>query len=163
MHIAIAVLPMAIWTLCALTDIARFKIPNPYVLILFAGWPAAAFLAPLSLGEAAGALILFAGTLAAGIALYAGRLLGAGDAKLLAVSALWIGPGAASTFFFYTAVAGAVLGVLLIAGRRVPLPEPARSWRWARALHAEERLMPYGVAIAAGGILSFPVSALMAG
>jgi prepilin peptidase CpaA len=65
-------------------------------------------------------------------------MLGGGDVKLLAASALWTGSAALLPFLTATALAGGLLAAVFLVfarrgGRRVALP--------------------YGVAIAAGGLL----------
>ena len=73
----------------------------------------------------------------------ASALLGGGDVKLLAAGALWLGAAALGPFLLATVLAGGVLAVaFLLAGllRR-------------RAAGAAAASLPYGIAIAAGGIL----------
>ena len=157
------IVPYAVWALCAVCDATSFKIPNRYVAVLLAAWPVALLL------SGGGAPVLIAGLsvgglfLLAGFALFAARLLGAGDAKLIAASGLWLGPSAALPFILYTTLAGAALGLFLLRARALPLPGFALGWPWAVALHERERVMPYGVAIALGGMVALPGSDLIGG
>ena len=65
-------------------------------------------------------------------------MLGGGDVKLLAAAALWTGSAALLPFLMATALAGGLLAALFLAfARREGKPVA----------------LPYGVAIAAGGIL----------
>ena len=78
---------------------------------------------------------------ACGALLFRFGLFGGGDAKLLAAGALWIGAGSALPFLAGTALTGGALalGFLVwvgVAGRGRARPS-----------------LPYGVAIAAGGVL----------
>jgi prepilin peptidase CpaA len=99
-----------------------------------------------------GALLLVAGML-----LFSMNLLGGGDAKLLAAAALWIGFDQLVPFVAYVTIFGGALALLILAYRQVPagaLPLPD----WAIRLHARDEGMPYGVAIAAGALLIYPLT-----
>ena len=157
------VVPYAVWTLCAVTDITTFKIPNRYVGVLLAAWPVAVVLSGVGVPGMIGGLTVGGLFLLFGFALFAAGLLGAGDAKLIAASGLWIGPAAAAPFLLYTTVFGAALGIALLRLRAMPLPVFAQGWQWLAQLHARERVMPYGVAIALGGVVALPGSALIGG
>src|SRR5262249_19821139 len=99
---------------------------------------------------AAGAALLLAG-----LALFSMRLVGGGDAKLLAAASLWLGFDAVPTLLTYVALFGGVLALLILAYRAVPagaLPLPG----WALRLHGKGQPMPYGVAIGAGALAVYP-------
>ena len=157
------IVPYAVWALCAACDATSFKIPNRYVGVLMAAWPVAVVLSGGDLSVLIGGLSVGGLFLLVGFGLFAARLLGAGDAKLIAASGLWIGPSAALPFLLYTTLAGAALGLVLLRARAAPLPAFASNLPWLVALHARERVMPYGVAIALGGMIALPGSALVGG
>ena len=157
------IVPFAVWAMCALTDITSFKIPNRYVAVLLAAWAPTLLIADVPPSVWVGGLWVGGVLLLCGFALFAAGLLGAGDAKLIAASGLWIGPSALMPFLLYTTVIGAVFGIALVQMRRMPLPVAAQSWPWLMALHARERVMPYGVAIALGGMIALPAGALVGG
>ncbi|MEK7264914.1 MAG: pilus assembly protein CpaA, partial [Pseudomonadota bacterium] len=84
-----------------------------------------------------------------------GKFLGGGDAKLLAACAPWIGLAALGPFLVYTALAGGGFAVALILFRMTPaLPVYAQA-PWLMRLHQRPKDIPYAVAIALGGLLSF--------
>ncbi|ABC38430.1 probable CpaA2 pilus assembly protein, putative [Burkholderia thailandensis E264] len=68
-----------------------------------------------------------------------------GDVKLAAVVFLWAGPAHAWPVAFAIGVGGLAVGVVCIAARRAP-----RALAW----FAPARGVPYGVALAAGGVLA---------
>lgn len=93
--------------------------------------------------------------LAVGIVAWRRGLIGGGDAKLLAVMAMWAGPSELLGFLLVTTLAGGVLALLALWYRHV-------GWAYLAPLRvAVGRLpaagislsagLPYGVAIAAGG------------
>ncbi len=146
--------------IAALNDLYEFKIPNWVSAVLFGSY----FAAGVGLGASPSALLegfLFGcGALVVGFALFAGKFLGGGDAKLLAACAPWIGPSALAPFLLNMAVAGGFLAVALIMFRRTPpLPLYAQA-PWLLRLHQRPKDIPYAVAIAAGGLLSFPQTPL---
>ena len=76
-------------------------------------------------------------------ALFAARMLGGGDAKLLAALALWVPPAAFAQLLLVMALAGGLLAGAMLATR----------WRMAPGAPAS---VPYGIAIAAGGLWVLP-------
>ncbi|MEM8771965.1 MAG: prepilin peptidase [Pseudomonadota bacterium] len=153
-YLFIAVFPAAV-LVAAANDIYEFKIPNWISIILVAAYPAAG----LAVGSAPQiileGLLIGAGSLAVGFALFAGRIVGGGDAKLFAAISPWIGAGAFGYFLFYTALAGLFLAIVMSGFRKLPiLPIYARA-PWLIELHGRQKDLPYAVALAAGGLISF--------
>jgi prepilin peptidase CpaA len=141
--------------IAALNDIYEFKIPNWVSIVLFAAYLVAGF------GLGAGAdlmiegLLLGCAALAIGFALFALRIIGGGDAKLLAACAPWIGLSALGTFMVNVAFAGAALALALLLFRRMPALPIYEQTPWLMRLYQRPKDIPYGVAIAVGGLLSF--------
>ncbi len=144
MQLALSGAAIGLFLWAAVSDVARRRIPNRLVALL-----ALVGLARLGLGIVEGAgLLRAASDLALGLAAFgSGALLfrfglfGGGDVKLLAAGTLWMGAGSVLPFLAGTALAGGALalGFLLwlgVAGRGRARPS-----------------LPYGVAIAAGGVL----------
>lgn len=141
--------------IAALNDLYEYKIPNWVSVVLFLSY----FAAGIGLGATPAAMLegfLFScAALVVGFGLFAGRILGGGDAKLIAACAPWIGPSALAPFLLNTAFAGGVFAVALIMFRKAPaLPVYAQA-RWLMRLHERPKDIPYAVAIAIGGLLSF--------
>ena len=123
-------------------DVARRRIPDSCALALAASWAAAALAAGAPLAVAAAGLAAGAACLAAGFGLFAAGALGAGDAKLLAAAGLWAGWSGLAGFLLAAALAGGAVALLYASARRA-------------------RTVPYGVAIAAGGLYAVPRSAIV--
>jgi prepilin peptidase CpaA len=141
--------------IAALNDIYEFKIPNWVSIVLFGAY----IVAGVGLGSGADVLVegllLGCAALAIGFSLFALRIIGGGDAKLLAACAPWIGLSALGSFMVNVALAGAALAVALLLFRRMPaLPFYAQT-PWLMRLYQRPKDIPYGVAIAVGGLLSF--------
>jgi prepilin peptidase CpaA len=151
--IAFAVLGLV----AAATDLAAYRIPNWGTLAFFLLFAAVVALrgANIPWADHLGA---FAVCLAGGILFFALRQVGAGDAKLFAVVALWSGFGALLHLLFWIAVAG-LLELAVILGLRRLLPrlqslfpqiDPARLPR----VLMKRQGVPFGVGIATGAIIA---------
>jgi prepilin peptidase CpaA len=139
----------------ALWDLTTFEIPNWLSLALVLAFAALAVVAPIGAGEAFSRLGLGAAVLGVGILLFLKGLMGGGDIKLLAASAVWVGWSDFLFFLMVTAILGGLVALLVLAFRRLELPPSWASVGWLERLHTREQGLPYGVAIGAAGLLVF--------
>lgn len=148
----------ALLALAAGWDLASYTIPNRIplailgafaLLVVVSGMPGA----QLGLHLAAGAVAL-----AVGFAMFAAGYIGGGDAKLFAVTALWFGFTDLLNYTLSAAVLGGGLTLIILLARRVPLPAGLTGCGWIVRLHDSHSGIPYGVALAAGALLSLPES-----
>jgi prepilin peptidase CpaA len=148
----------------ALRDVVSYTIPNWISVALVAGFPVAALAQGLSLQTMGLNLGIGAAALVLGMIMFALRWIGGGDAKLFAAAALWLGWPAVPTYLAVTGVAGGALAVGLL-GLRSPLVAGyvVNGPPWLSRLAQPGENVPYGVAIAVGGLAAFPASALMQG
>ncbi len=143
-------------------DLATFRIPNALNLMFLALFPLAAQLAPQPVDWlwhlAAGGVVL-----AAGFGLFALRLFGGGDVKLLAVAALWLGWDRLPAFVLGVAVLGGGLAVVVLLLRSPVLATAlAHLGRTPAVLH-KGAAIPYGIAIAGGGLAMAKALPLLGG
>jgi prepilin peptidase CpaA len=94
--------------------------------------------------------------LVVGFGLFSGGYIGGGDAKLLAAAGLWFGWPAVMPFLVLTAIAGGVLAIVMKFWGMVEIEREVRGTAWMKRWLSFKADLPYGVAIAAGGILAFP-------
>ena len=143
---ALLLIAIALCLWAALSDLTRFLIPNTASAGLVVGgviWIATTGAPWVS------HLIAFASVFVFGYAAYALRLLGAGDSKLLAALALWLGPFGAVVLMLHTTLIGAVLALAWI------LSGPARQALIGCGLAIDPippARIPYGIAISAAAI-----------
>jgi prepilin peptidase CpaA len=144
---AIVVLYCVTLAIAALSDLRTRRIPNWTILaiaLLFLGW---IFVGPgvsvVSSLEAA--LIMFA----ISVALYAFRVIGAGDSKLVTMVGLFTGLIQLPLFLMVMSLCGGALAAISLISR----PTRALAMFHARGKGDFGRGVPYGVAIAAAGIL----------
>lgn len=160
---ALSVFP-ALVIAAALTDMASYTIPNRLNLALVAAYPAAALLlgrTPIEIGVC---LALGVGALLVAMGLFAAGWIGGGDAKLFAAVALWLGLPAIASFLMATALVGGALALLLLNVRAAWLkPYLAGAPPWLARLTTTGEAVPYGVAIAVGALVAFPLSPLVSG
>jgi prepilin peptidase CpaA len=127
---------VAMMLAAAFIDGSSFRLPNPLtaaVALAFLPWAFVRYDDPLqALPHLAAGLAIMA---VAAIA-FARNIMGGGDAKLLAACALWTGFDELGRFLITTSLAGGVLALTIVCLR------PA----------GESRRLPYGIAIAAGGL-----------
>lgn len=140
-----------------LTDLQDRRIPNTLVVALAAvglGGAASGWLPGLTLPGACAGLAL---GLALWLPFHVLGMLGAGDVKLFAAAAAWLGPRHVVDAALLTALAGGVLAALALLAREGPRAAAARV---VAALHAPHLLrlapapdaipMPYALPIAVG-------------
>jgi prepilin peptidase CpaA len=144
-----------------LSDLVSLRIPNWLTGALAVAFPLAAVIAGSGVGAhrvewlshiGAGAAVF-----AVGAMLFACRILGGGDVKLLAAMALWSGLHLLVPLLFLVAVIGGVFA-LLVLGLRQPLAQAsivALLRRVPSFLHSKMPI-PYGIPIALAGILIAP-------
>lgn len=96
--------------------------------------------------------------LAVAYVLFSAGLLGGGDAKLLAAVTLWFGTSGIVEFLLLTALAGALLAMVIGAWSLINFEAEIRSVAGRSRLAWVKPSLPYGFAIAAGAILAAPGS-----
>lgn len=153
----------ALMAFAAASDLLTMTIPNQLSLALVAGFAMLATFGGFSL-EAIG-LHVAAGLamLVVTFAFFAFGWIGGGDAKLAAVTALWLGFEPLPDYLILTALGGGVLSVSILLLRRWPLPGFARGWTWLARLHDPNCGVPYGIALAAAALLVYPRSEIWLG
>jgi prepilin peptidase CpaA len=87
--------------------------------------------------------------------------IGGGDAKLGAVIALWMGWADALAFVGYASVFGGILTLLLLGFRQTVVPVFVIRHVWVQRLHEQGMGVPYGIALAVAGVLTYWDSAWM--
>ncbi|WP_262269893.1 A24 family peptidase [Microvirga yunnanensis] len=143
-------------------DLLTMKIHNGLVLALLLAYAVLAPAGGLGLAEigcsVAVALIILAGA----FLFFTMGWIGGGDAKLAAVTALWLGTEHTSDYILYTALFGSALTAALLGFRRLNLPPRWRDTAWITRLHHPRTGVPYGAAMALAALSVFPHTAWLA-
>lgn len=140
-------------------DVSTMWIPNWVSIALGIAFIPAAMAAGLAMPQIGMHLIVGGVTLLICVILFYIGIFGGGDAKVIAAASLWVGLAGMTSFVFWMALAGGLLGIALIILRRMKL-NPTREW--SKRLLSPETGAPYAVAIAIGGLVAAPHSQLLA-
>lgn len=139
----------------AISDIRAMTISNRLTVGLAVAFLPMALLCHLSLAQFGVHAGLGAAGLVLGIALFALRVMGGGDAKLIAATCLWLGFNGTLAMLLYTALAGGVLTVALLGARHAPIAAMTGALpQWVNRHLDPKGDIPYGVAICVGGLLA---------
>ncbi len=147
--------------LAALTDFFEMTIPNRIPVILLASFVLVAPFAGLGWSQfglhlAAGAIVF-----SVGFVLFALNAMGGGDAKLLTAAAVWYGfDPSLYAFMLYVAYLGGGLTLLILVIRAHTDVVSALGLTLPDSI-VTARKIPYGIAIGAAGLLTYPQSPLV--
>jgi len=143
--------------MAALNDANAMKIPNRIPLLALAGFvvmvPFTWAGVPMLLEHLAVGLTFFT----VGFVMFALGWMGGGDSKLLAATAFWFSWPDAFNYMVYTAIFGGVLTLFILLGRSY-IPVRVLTSQWAQTMFRDQTKIPYGLALAAGGIMTLPTS-----
>lgn len=166
--IALMFFPLAM-AFAASSDLLTMRISNKLVLLLAAGFVVVALAVELPLQQFAMHVLCAFVVLVVSFTMFALRWIGGGDAKLAAATALWLGFMAPSgehtlvAYLAYTAIFGGLLTLAILLLRQVPLQGlfSGRPWlNWLSRLHDPKQGIPYGVAMAIAGLLTYSNTAI---
>jgi prepilin peptidase CpaA len=148
--------------LAAASDLFTMTLPNRLVLALVLFYFMMAPLVGLGWSDVglhvALALLALAGT----CSLFSFGWMGGGDVKLFAATCLWLKPETLISYSVYAGLIGMALALALVLWRKMPLPAMLSSQDWMVRLHSPKEGVPYGIALAAAGLLVYPQSPFMA-
>lgn len=153
----------AVMIYSAVSDVLTLTISDRFLLVLLLAFPVLAPLAGWSpekmLYAVAAALIAFFGCLA----VFALKMMGGGDGKMLTVSILWLGAESSLQFLTAAAFIGGIFALAILIFRKAPLPEALSRFDWILRLHRPDTGVPYGVALGMAGLLLLPQTPWAAG
>jgi prepilin peptidase CpaA len=142
--------------LAAALDLLTMKIPNRLSAALTLGYFGLALIAGRPFVEIGQHMLCGMAVLALTFVMFNLRWIGGGDAKLAAATALWIGWSPLADYGLSSAIAGGALTLLILTGRRFALPASLASQAWIARLHNAKTGIPYGIALALGGLVVYP-------
>jgi prepilin peptidase CpaA len=159
--IRLALFP-AMMAFAASSDFLTLTISNRVSLILVGGFVALAVIAGVGAADVLSHLAAGCVVLVAAFSLFARGIIGGGDAKLAAATALWLGFDHLLPYLLYASLLGGALSVGLIWFRMAPLPDWLARHDWAQRLHGKDAGVPYGIALAAAALAVYPQTPWMA-
>lgn len=147
--------------LSAISDISGMKIPNVMSVIIILS-----FIGAYVVGAFAGisedvffdvwkhvlsGIIMFAIT----YVLFLFNIIGGGDSKLATAYGFWLGLSGLSAFLFYMTMVGGVVAVVSILIAKFKPFKTVKEGSWIARSQAGESVVPYGIAIFLGAVISF--------
>ena len=147
----------------AFSDLFTMTISNAVSLILLAAFPVLAYAVGVPLETIGWHLTCGLAILTMTFAMFAFGWIGGGDAKLAAATALWLGWDHMLDFGFIASMLGGVLTLAFLQLRRMPLPKSLKAQVWIERLHNSANGVPYGIALAAAGLIVYPESPVWLG
>lgn len=132
-------------------DATRFIIPNWLVGSLLLLYPVAFYLSPAVIDWKMDLLGML-GAFVIGYIIFALRIMGGGDVKLIIVLSLWVGLEKLTQFGFNFAVLGGVLSLIVVI-MRVILPKLCKDKEKLPRIFRQRQPVPYGLAIAGAFLL----------
>jgi prepilin peptidase CpaA len=142
----------------AVSDLTTYKIRNNLVITLLVAYLALAPIVGFTGQEIVRSFVVASIVLLFTFALFAAGWIGGGDAKVTAVTALWLGADNTLAYLLFLALLGGVFAMVVFFCRMWPLPERLASTAWIARLHAggQGAKLPYGVAITLASLCVLP-------
>lgn len=140
----------------ATSDLVSMTISNRLSLALALSFFAVAFLIGMPLADMGRHVLASLLVLAVAFFCFARGWIGGGDAKLAAATALWLGFVHLMDYLLIASFAGGLLTLALLYVRKMPLPELLARQDWIARLHHPKTGIPYGIALAAAGLIVYP-------
>lgn len=160
LHLTALIFFPALMALSASMDLLTFTIPNRICASLALGYLVLA--APLGVPSADILLNLSCdlAILALAFVMFNLGWVGGGDAKLAAATAIWLGWSSILDYGLAVAICGGILTLVILGARTSPLPVALARFTWVVRLHDSKSGVPYGIALAAAGLMQYPTSGI---
>jgi prepilin peptidase CpaA len=164
LDLAILMIFPAMMAFAAASDLFTMTISNRVSFVLIAGFVVLALYTGMSWHAVGMHAVAGLFVLTIGFACFAFGWIGGGDAKLAAATALWLGWSQLLEYALYASVIGGLLTLALLSLRGAPLHPPflMREGWYAKITDAKTGI-PYGIALAAAGLILYPSSYWMTG
>jgi prepilin peptidase CpaA len=162
LHLAALAFFPAAMALSASMDLLTFTIPNRICLSLALGYFVLAALLGVSTADILLNISCALAILLLAFVMFNLGWVGGGDAKLAAATAVWLGWNSILDYGLTAAICGGLLTLTILSARMAPLPAALRRFAWVARLHDRRSGVPYGIALAAAGLMQYPGSGIWA-
>jgi prepilin peptidase CpaA len=162
LHLSILAFFPVLMALSASMDLLTFTIPNRLCAVLARGYLVFAVLLGVSAADILLNISCALAILVIAFVMFNFGWIGGGDAKLAAATAAWLGWTAILNYGLAAALFGGILTLILLSARAAPLPAVFGRVEWLARLHNVKTGVPYGIALAAAGLLQYPNSSIWA-
>lgn len=162
LHLSLLAFFPTLMALSASMDLLTFSIPNRLCAALALGYLVFAALLGVSAIDILLNLSCALAIPTAAFVMFSLGWIGGGDAKLAAATAAWLGWTAILDYGLAAALFGGILTLVLLGARSAPLPAVFGRIDWLARLHNAKAGVPYGIALAAAGLMQYPNSSIWA-
>jgi prepilin peptidase CpaA len=162
LHLSILAFFPVLMALSASMDLLTFTIPNRLCAVLALGYLVFAVLLGASAVDILLNISCALAILIVAFVMFNLGWIGGGDAKLAAATAAWLGWTAILNYGLAAALFGGILTLILLGARAAPLPAAFGRIEWLARLHNVNAGVPYGIALAAAGLMQYPNSSIWA-
>lgn len=146
----------ALMVFAAFSDLFTMTISNRVSIALVLVFFCLAFALRVPLGDIGQHLLCGLAVLTLTFLFFSFHWIGGGDAKLASATALWLGFDHLFDYSVDAALLGGALTLAILILRRWPLPSALVTHAWIARLHDRDSGIPYGIALAAAGLLLYP-------
>ena len=150
----------ALMAFAAISDLFTMTISNRISIALVVIFVPLAYCSGIAPAEIGIHLACGAGVLILTFAMFAFGWIGGGDAKLAASTAVWVGWSPLADYGLEATLLGGGLTLCILQFRRWPVPRWGLGLAWLMRLHDQKVGIPYGIALAAAGVLVYPSTSL---
>jgi prepilin peptidase CpaA len=144
----------------ASSDLLTMRISNRVVLLLIAIFCAVAVGINMPIEEFGLHVACATIVLTVAFIFFALGWIGGGDAKLAAATTFWLGFGVTLPYLLDASLIGGFMTLMILAARRWPLPGFLSRVNWIDRLHDSKTGIPYGIALAVAGLLTYSDSTI---
>jgi prepilin peptidase CpaA len=162
LHLSIFAFFPVLMALSASMDLLTFTIPNRLCALLALGYLVFAVLLGVSAVDILLNISCALAILIVAFVMFNLGWIGGGDAKLAAATAAWLGWTAILNYGLAAALFGGILTLILLSARAAPMPAIFGRIGWLARLHNVNTGVPYGIALAAAGLMQYPNSSIWA-
>lgn len=139
----------------AASDLFSMTISNKVSLLLMGGFMVFALVMGFDVEAILWHWAAFGIVLLCGFSLFAFGVMGGGDVKLAASTALWFGWEYLLEYLVLTSVLGAILTLIFVFGRTQYVPKAIGRMEWFERLYNHEQV-PYGIALGLAALMVYP-------
>ena len=158
--LAILFLFPALMSFAASSDLVTMTISNRISIALIAGFVAIALWSGLSAETILWHFACGTVVLTVTFTLFAFGWIGGGDAKLAAATGVWFGFAHVAEYSVVASVLGGLLTLFVVWLRGMTLPPRIAHIDWVARLCKKNNGVPYGIALAASGLILYPQTAV---
>jgi len=143
------------------SDLFSMSISNKVSLVLIAAFIILAWVVGMDFNTILWHFSTFALVLSIGFVLFALNIIGGGDAKFAASTALWLGWAHTGAYILLASFIGGLLTLLILRFRSTIVPEKLNTTEWVLRLHDEKNGVPYGIALGVAAVYVYPLTPWM--